>query len=99
MSPPPDSRFPSDKRGPYGERCPYPEAFLICPLGTPVKKPSSKALHSEPLQNYEALPVATEEGQQLLAGRNTCPCSTGKKTIDKDGDYTDKITMDSAMLW
>ena len=42
--PPPDSRFPSDKRGTYGERCPYLEPFLTCLLESPVKEPSTVSL-------------------------------------------------------
>jgi len=34
----PHSRFPSDGRGPHGERCPYPETFLTYIPGSPVKE-------------------------------------------------------------
>jgi len=27
------------KRGPYGNRCPFPEPYLACPSGFPVKDP------------------------------------------------------------
>jgi len=38
------------QRGPNGERCPYPEPFLIYLPGSPVKEPSPEALRTEPLQ-------------------------------------------------
>ena len=42
--------YPQTKRGPYGERCPYPEPFLTYLQGSPVKEHSIKDLRSELLQ-------------------------------------------------
>jgi len=50
MKPPPDSGFPSDVKGPYEERCLYPEPFLTYLPGSPIKGPSPEALCTEPLQ-------------------------------------------------
>ena len=47
--PPPDSRFPSDERGPYGYRCPHSEPSLIYLPVSPVKELSLEVLHIEPL--------------------------------------------------
>ena len=38
------------QRGPYGDRCPYPEPFVTYLPGSPVKEPSPEALRTEPLQ-------------------------------------------------
>jgi hypothetical protein len=35
---PPHTRFPSDGKGPHGERCTYPETFLTYMPGSPVKE-------------------------------------------------------------
>jgi hypothetical protein len=48
--PPPDSRFLLDVKGPYGERCPYPEPFVTYLLGSPVKESYLEAFRTEPLQ-------------------------------------------------
>jgi hypothetical protein len=42
--------LPGSPKGPYGERCPYPEPFLMYPPASPIKETSPEALHTEPSQ-------------------------------------------------
>jgi hypothetical protein len=48
--PPPDSRFPSEIKGPCRERNPFSEPFLTYFSGSPIKDPSPEALRTEPFQ-------------------------------------------------
>jgi hypothetical protein len=47
---PPHTRFPLDKSGPHGERCPYSETFLTYLPRSPVKELPFEAPSTDPLQ-------------------------------------------------